>query len=307
MASIKTLPKSDFRLSLPPLPVIGALLLVYVIWGSTYLGGAIALESYPAFILVYTRLLIAIVILLALLKFRHVPFPPFRLMLNAVLVGGLMFGGGAGLVAFAQQNGVASGLASLGVAAVPLWATIFASIFGYRPSRLEVVGLVVGISGVGILNLEQGMQSQPLGATALLVGPTLWAFGSMFSNRLTMPKGLMGTVFQMLGGSIVLIMMSILSHEQFPTEPSLGSTAALVLLAIFGTLIAFSAYMYLVRTVRPTLATSYAYVNPVIAVILGIVLLAEQISPTGILAMVVIVTGVILLMLGKHQRSTDSH
>lgn len=306
MASIKTLPKSDFRLSLPPLPVIGALILVYIIWGSTYLGGAIALESYPAFMVVSSRLMIAMVILMAILKIKHVPFPPIRHMLNAVFIGGLMFGGGAGLVSFAQHNGVSSGLASLGVAAVPLWATIFASVLGYRPSRLEVVGLVVGISGVAILNLEHGMQSQPLGATALLIGPTLWAFGSMFSNRLTMPKGLMGTVFQMMGGSIVLIVMSIVSHEQFPPQPSVRSTLALLLLAIFGTLIAFSAYMYLVRTVRPTLATSYAYVNPVIAVVLGIVLLAEQISSTGILAMVVIVTGVILLMMGKHARNSES-
>ena len=303
MASIKALPKSVFALNLPPLPVIVALLLVYVIWGSTYLGGAIALESYPAFIVVYTRLLIATFILLVILKLRHVPFPPVRLMLNAAIVGGMMFGGGAGLVSFAQEHGVASGLASLGVAAVPLWATIFAALFGDRPSRLEVVGLAVGISGVAILNMENGMQSQPLGATALLIGPTLWAFGSMFSKRLTMPQGLMGNVFQMIGGSIVLIIMSLLSHEQFPAEPSTRSTLALLLLAVFGTLIAFSAYMYLVRTVRPTLATSYAYVNPVIAVILGIMLLAEHITSTGIVAMVVIVTGVVLLMMGKQQRA----
>jgi len=303
MASIKTLPKSEIGLNLPPLPVIGALILVYIIWGSTYLGGAIALESYPAFIVVYTRLLIATVILMVILKLRHVPLPPMRQMLNAAVIGGMMFGGGAGLVSFAQQNGVASGLASLGVAAVPLWATIFAFIFGDRPSRLEVVGLVIGISGVAILNMEHGMQSQPIGATALLIGPTLWAFGSMFSKRLTMPQGLMGTVFQMMGGSVVLIVMSLLNHEQFPAEPSLRSTLALILLAIFGTLIAFTAYMYLVRTVRPTLATSYAYVNPVIAVVLGIILLAEQISSTGMLAMFVIVTGVILLMMGKQQRS----
>jgi drug/metabolite transporter (DMT)-like permease len=302
MTSVKIVSKPILGLNLPPLPVIGALLLVYIIWGSTYLGGAIALESYPAFMVVGIRLMIATFILMTLLKLRHVPFPPVRQMVNAAFIGGLMFGGGAGLVSFAQQNGVASGLTSLGVAAVPLWATIFASIFGYRPSRLEVVGLMIGISGVAILNMEHGMQSQPVGATALLIGPTLWAFGSMFSKRLTMPQGLMGTVFQMMGGTTVLFMMSVLSHEQFPVAPSLRSTLALVLLAIFGTLIAFSAYMYLVRTVRPTLATSYAYVNPVIAVLLGILLLSEHITSTGILAMIVIVTGVILLMIGKHQR-----
>lgn len=301
MATSKTLVSPKIGITLPPLPVIGALISIYIIWGSTYLGGAIALESYPPFILVATRLSIAIVIMLAALKIRRVPFPPVRQALNAAFIGGLMFGGGAGLVAFAQQQGVASGLASLGVAAVPLWATMFAFLFGYRPSKLEVIGLMVGISGVAILNMENGMQSQPIGAIALLVGPMLWAFGSMFSNRLTMPKGFMGTVFQMIGGATVLIVMSLVRGEQFPTEPTLPATIALILLAIFGTLVAFSAYMYLVRTVRPALATSYAYVNPVIAVMLGIVLLAEQITPTGIVAMIVIVTGVVLVMLGKNR------
>lgn len=300
MASINTLRKTTFNISLPPLPVIGALLAIYIIWGSTYLGGAIALESYPAFMLVAIRLLFSTVILLIMLKVKKVSFPPRRQMLNAGFIGAMMFGGGAGLVAFAQHQGVASGLASLGVAAVPIWATIFASVFGYRPSRLEIMGLIIGISGVAILNMENGMQSQPLGAIALLVGPMLWAFGSMFSKRLTMPQGLMGTVFQMIGGGVILLVMSFVRGEQFPSEPTVGATVALILLAIFGTLVAFSAYMYLVRTVRPALATSYAYVNPVIAVMLGIVLLAEQITPVGILAMVVIVTGVILVMMGKN-------
>lgn len=306
MASTKTLVTPRVNMTLPPLPVMGALIAVYIIWGATYLGGAIALESYPPFMLVAIRLSIAIVFMLTMLIVKRVQFPPVRQMINAAFIGGLMFGGGAGLVAFAQQQGVASGLASLGVAAVPLWATLFASFFGYRPSKLEIIGLTIGISGVAILNMENGMQSQPLGALALLTGPMLWAFGSMFSNRLTMPKGFMGTVFQMMGGALVLVVMSLLRGEQFPIEPSLGATAALILLAIFGTLVAFSAYMYLVRTVRPALATSYAYVNPVIAVMLGIVLLAEQISPTGILAMVVIVTGVVLVMMGKSNTKRES-
>ena len=302
MALTKTFRNSTSNITLPPVPVMTTLFAVYIIWGSTYLGGAIALQSYPPFMLVAIRLFIALVILLIVLKLKHTPFPPIRQMINAAVIGCLMFGGGAGLVAFAQQQGVASGLASLGVAAVPIWATIFASLFGHRPSRLEIIGLVIGIMGVAILNMENGMQSQPTGAIALLIGPMLWAFGSMSSNRVTMPKGLMGTVFQMTGGCSILIIMSFINGEHFPADPSLGATLALLLLAIFGTLVAFTAYMYLVRTVRPTLATSYAYVNPVIAVMLGIILLAEQITPTGLLAMVVIVTGVVLLMLGKHQK-----
>ena len=299
MASIRTTHKPALNVGLPSLPVIITLFTVYIIWGSTYLVGAIALESFPPFMLVALRLFFAMCILITVLKLRHIPLPPVREMLNAAFIGGLMFGGGAGLVAFAQKEGVASGLASLGVAAVPIWATIFASILGYRPGKLEMLGLFIGISGVGILNMENGMQSQPLGAIALLTGPMLWAFGSMFSNRLKMPTGLMATVFQMIGGALILVAMSFFRGETLPAEPSIRSIMALIYLTILGTLVAFSAYMYLVRTVRPAMATSYAYVNPVIAVVLGISILAEQITSVGILAMVVIITGVVLVMLGK--------
>lgn len=299
MANMKALRKPNVSISLPPPFVMTALIAVYLIWGSTYLAGAYALESFPPFMLVASRLFFATVILITTLKVRGVAFPPVRQMLNAMMIGGLMFGGGAGLVAVAQGMGVASGLASLAVAAVPIWATIFASFLGYRPTKIEMVGLTIGISGVALLNMENGLQSQPFGALILLIGPMLWAFGSMMSNRLTMPKGFMGTVFQMTGGFLVLAVLSFLSGERFPTEPSTISTIAIVYLTIFGTLVAFSAYMYLVRTVRPALATSYAYVNPVIAVVLGMSLRAEPITSLGILAMVVIVTGVVLVMMGK--------
>jgi drug/metabolite transporter (DMT)-like permease len=299
MASTKALHKSSIRFSFPPPMVIISLIAVYLIWGSTYLGSAYALESFPSFMLVAIRLFFGVLILLVVLKVRGVPFPSVRQSVNAMFIGGLMFGGGAGLVATAQGLGVASGLASLAVAAVPIWATIFASFLGHRPSKIEVVGLVVGISGVVLLNMENGLQSQPLGAMILLIGPMLWAFGSMMSNRLVMPKGFMGTAFQMIGGFFVLLLLSLVRGEHFPSEPSSVSMVAMVYLTLFGTLIGFSAYMYLVRTVRPALATSYAYVNPVIAVMLGIVLRSELITPLGILAMVVIVLGVLLVMIGK--------
>ena len=299
MARSKSLGKPTPSIPIPPLPVIAALLAVYLIWGSTYLGGAVALQSYPPFMLTAIRLLGSLVILLAALRLRRTARPTRREITHALITGALMFGGGAGLVALAQDLGVASGLASLGVAAVPIWATIFASFFGHRPQMLEGLGLLIGIAGIAILNLENGMQAQPLGAFVLLLGPMLWAFGSMLSNRLPLPAGLSGTFFQMIGGCIALLLLSALRGEQFPAAPSLLATASLVYLTVFGTLVAFSAYMYLVRTVRPALATSYAYVNPVIAVILGIALLAEPLTAVGILAMTVIVTGVVLVMFGR--------
>lgn len=300
MTLAKTLFKPGLQIHLPPtLSVAIALLTIYLIWGSTYLATAIALESYPPFMLIAIRLLVSIAILLPGLKRRQSAQLSPRQILNAAVTGGLMFGGGAGLVALAQDLGVASGLTSLAAAAVPIWATLFAFFVGHRPGALELVGLMIGIGGVALLNMENGMQAQPLGAIVLIIGPMVWAFGAVMSNRLAMPSGRLGIALQMTGGFMALALISLLRGEQFPIAPSLMATAMLAYLALFGTLVAFSAYMYLVRTVRPALANSYAYVNPAIAVMLGIWFLSESVSAVGVLAMAVIVAGVILVMIGK--------
>lgn len=299
MAFVKTALKPGLPVQLPPPPVAAALLAVYLIWGSTYLASAVALESYPPFMLIAMRLLVSIVILLPSVKWRKTARPSPRQALNAALTGALMFGGGAGLVALAQDLGVASGLTSLAAAGVTIWATLFAAFFGHRPGALELLGLVIGISGVAILNMENGMQAQPLGALVLVIGPMLWAFGAVMSSRLSIPSGRLGIAWQMAGGLAALALISWLRGETFPSDPSPMATAALLYLGVFGTLAAFSAYMFLVRQVRPALANSYAYVNPIIAVILGAWLLAEAVSAVGILAMTVIVAGVVLVMIGK--------
>ena len=298
MSASKSLPKPFFQLHLPAIRVAAALCVTYLIWGSTYLGAAIVLESYGPFMLTAIRLVVAIVILFTVLKVRSARFPSARLMLNAAITGALMFAG-AGMVALGQDVGVTSGLASLAVGAVPIWATLIAFFFGHRPGQIEVLGLAIGICGVAILNMDSGMQAQPLGALILLIGPMLWAFGSVLSSRLSLPSGFMAVLFQMMGGMASLIIISFMRGEQFPVNPSPLSTVTLIYLAVIGTLVGFSAYMYLVRTVRPALATSYAYVNPVIAVILGAWLLAEAVTSTGILAMLVIITGVVMVMIGK--------
>lgn len=286
--------------NLPSLSVIIALIIVYLIWGSTYLGVRIALESYPPFIMTAIRLFISGLVIIGVLVVRGTALPSRRQILNAAFIGSLMFGGGAGLVAYAEQW-VSSGLASLAVAAVPIWASIFAGFLGRWPGKLEWIGLLIGISGVALLNMENGMQANPMGAIVLLIGPMLWALGSMISRRIDMPQGFMAVTFQLLGGALALLVMSILVGESITETPTLKATLVLAYLTIFGTLLAFSAYMYLVQTVRPALATSYAYVNPVIAVLLGVIVLAENITPIGILAMFVILTGVVLVIFAKER------
>lgn len=298
MSTSRILRKPVWLISMPPWRVIAALSTVYIVWGSTYLGAAYALESYPPFMLTALRLLIAIGILFTTLRLRRAAFPARRQLVNAAFTGALMFSG-AGMVALGQELGVSSGLASVAVAAVVIWATIFASLFGHRPGRVEMYGLVIGIAGVALLNFEQGMQANPLGALILVIGPVIWAFGSMISNRLAMPTGIISVMFQMIGGLFALTLLSLLRGEQLPSDPSATASLALAYLGAIGTLVGFSAYMYLVRNVRPALATSYGYVNPVIAVILGISLRGESITHIGVLAMVVIISGVGLVMIGK--------
>lgn len=303
MASTKTFNQPPLQNKLLSQPVLIALFSVYVIWGATDLGNEFALQSYPPFMLVALRLLLATVILIGFLKLRGVPFPPMNQMLTAVVIGGLMFGGRSGFLAFARAQGLGEGITSLGIATIPLWAILFALFFGYRPSKLELLGVVIGLGGIMVLNIENDWQSDPITIVILLIAPMLWSFGSMYRTHWRMPDGFMAPAFQMMGGCIVLTVMSFLRGEQFPAEPTLQATTALLFLSVAGTLVAFTAYMYLVRTVNPGLATSYAYVNPIVAVLFEIALFGEFLSSTGLLAMVVIGVSVVLVMIGKSRAS----
>jgi drug/metabolite transporter (DMT)-like permease len=278
--------------------IVLALLALYVIWGSTYLGMRIALESMPAFMMAGIRFIVAGGTLYGFLRLRHVPSPTRSQWLGAALVGTLMLVCGNGGVNFAEQW-VASGLAAVAVSAVPLWAAFFFGFLGRWPKRWEWLGLALGFVGVVLLNLEQGMWASPIGAITLLIAPMCWALGSALSSRVSLPGGLMSSAAQLLVGGIILLAISLLTGERLHSIPTWRSLAALSYLIIFGSLVAFSAYGYLLRRVRPALATSYAYVNPVVAVGLGIGLAGEHITLLGIGAMFIILTGVGLVSLGK--------
>jgi drug/metabolite transporter (DMT)-like permease len=278
-----------------------ALLATYVVWGSTYLVVRFTIDSIPPFMLTALRSVIASVVLLSLGMMRGNQIRDKMEIRNAAIVGVLLFGGGAGLVAFSEKW-VASGLAALGVAVVPIWASIFVGLWGKWPSRLEGVGLVIGLVGLFLLHRDNGMQANPIGAASLIAGPMLWALGSMLSRRLPMPDGMTGTGVQLLSGALFLFVISIGLGEQIKGFPTTQALLGLAYLTVMSSILTFSAYMYLVRTVRPVLATSYAYVSPVLAVLLGVVLAAETITPIGIVAMVVILIGVVVLAFGKERK-----
>src|SRR3989442_3508133 len=267
--------------------IILSLLSLYFVWGGTYLGIRIALQSFPPFILAGVRQLSAGILLYIFLRIRKNAPPTRSQWLAAILVGGLLLVIGNGGVGFAEQW-VSSGLAALALGAIPLWTALFSGLFGRWPTRIEWFGLGLGFSGLVLLNLENGLHANPIGAIVLLIAPMSWALGSILSQHLPSPKGLMASASQMLAGGVLLFVVGFATGEHMTSMPGPRPLAAMAYLIIGGSLVAFSAYGYLLRHVRPALATSYAYVNPLVGVGLGVAVAGEQITMIRLLAMLTV-------------------
>ena len=281
--------------------VLLSLFMLYIVWGSTYLAMRFALESFSPFLMAGIRFVIAGTILYTFLRMRGVAAPTRPQILGSTIIGILLLAGGNGGVSFAEQW-VSSGLAAVGIAAVPLWSALFIGLMGRWPKRIEWVGLGLGFIGVIFLNLENGVWANPIGGIALLLAPMCWALGSALSSRVSLPPGLMASATQMLIGGTFLLVLGLLLGERIHSVPTANAVWAMLFLIFFGSLIAFSAYGYLLRNVRPALATSYAYVNPAVAVGLGVLFAGEHITLIGVLAMVVILVGVGLVSLGRDRK-----
>jgi drug/metabolite transporter (DMT)-like permease len=270
------------------------LLALYVVWGSTYLAMHFALESFAPFTMAGLRFLLAGSVLLLALRLRGHALPTRRQWGASALTGFLLLTVGNGAVAVGEQT-LPSGIAAVIVGSMPLWAALFAGLWGQWPGRAERWGLALGFVGIVLLNAGGGLSGSLVGATALLIAPASWAFGSVWSRRLPMPPGLMATAAQMLCGGAFALLLSRVLREPLPLAPTPRALGAFLYLVVFGSLVAFSAYGYLLRNARPALATSYAYVNPAVAVLLGVVFAGESLSPWTLVAMGVILAAVLLL------------
>jgi drug/metabolite transporter (DMT)-like permease len=162
---------------------------------------------------------------------------------------------------------------------------------------------MIGFIGVIVLNLGTGLSGSRIGALALIVAAMSWAFGSIWSRRQQMPPGPMNTAAQMLCASVALLLVSFLQGERMPAHPTLRATLAIGYLAIFGSIIAFSAFLYVLKHARPALATTYAYVNPPVAVLFGIVMVGEKIGPYDLLGMAIILVGVGVITLARVRKA----
>ena len=281
--------------------VVLALIALYFVWGSTFLAMRFAMESFPPFLMAAIRFLAAGVLLYGWLLWRGGVAPHRQQWTGAAIVGTLLLAVGNGGVAYAEQT-VSSGIAALMIATVPLWTAIFASFWNEKPHAREWLGVLVGTAGIAILNLGENLQASPLGAVVLLLAAASWAFGSLWGKRLAMPSGAMASAAQMLAGGAVLLVASFVAGESWPAEVSTKSVLAIVYLILFGSFVAYSAYLFLLKHVRPALATSYAFVNPVVAMFLGAVLADEVIGRPEVIALVIIVIGVSLVLPWKRNQ-----
>ncbi len=293
-----TPPSVPSALLRPALLVPAALLALYLVWGSTYLAIRIAVASWPPFLLAAVRFLGAGIALYAFLRWRGMAAPTPRQWRNCAWSGALLLGLGNGLVCYAEQD-VASGLAAVAVASMPLFAAVFGGLYGKWPHRGEWLGLAVGFAGVVILNFGGGMAGAPLGALALVVAAAAWAFGSIWSQQRDMPAPAMNTAAQMLTAGVMLLVFAFAIGERWPSAAPAAAHLALLYLAVFGSIVGFSAYLYVLGHVRPALATSYAYVNPPVAVLIGAWLGGEIVHGSDLVAMAVILAGVAIIALTR--------
>lgn len=281
--------------------ILLALLGVYLIWGSTYLAMRFAIEAMPPLLMAGVRYVAAGLIIVAVLRWRGQPWPSGRQCRNAGVIGVLLLLGGNGLVGLALEQGVSSGMSALVVGVTPLFALLFASFWGGRATGREWVGILVGLAGLVLLNFGRELAASPLAGGLLVLAALSWAFGSMWSKHLDMPAGFMASALEMVLGGLVLLLVSALRGEALLEPPTAKAWWALAYLVFVGAILGFSAYVYLLQNVRPALATSYAYVNPVVAVGLGVWLAGERVDMMELIAMAVILAGVVLVCLPSRQ------
>ncbi len=272
-----------------------SLLALYFFWGATYLAMFFAIESFTPFMMAAIRFSLAGGMLYVFLRWRGYAAPRPNEWLGALVVGVLLLSIGNVAVAIAQKT-VSTSAVAMAVATVPLWIGLFSTLWGESHSRREWTGILLGMVGAIVLASGGALRASPGGALLILLATVSWAFGSVWAKHLPMPAGVMGSAAQMLMGGAVLIVLCLLQGEPWPASISDKSLWAMIFLIFFGSIIAYSAYQYLLKTVRPALATSNTFVNPIVAMFLGVWLANEIVDAQEIVALVIIIFGVLLVM-----------
>ena len=306
---------TDRRPPAPRAQLIAAFAAVYLIWGSTFLAIRYAIETMPPLLMAGTRFIIAGALLYAWGAIRERARPTRAQWVGTAIVGSLLLAGGNGAVSWSEQF-VPSGLAALVVANTPLFMVLFewARRGGDRPTPAVIAGLALGFLGLVLLvgpgDLLGVSSVDPRSAIVLMFGTLAWAFGSIYSRSLRMPESArLSTGMQMLSGGTVLIVGGLLLGEGPRVDLggiSLKSALALLYLIVFGAIIGFTAYIWLLTATTAARVSTYAYVNPVVALLLGWLLADEPLNARTILAAGVILAGVAVITVARSGRATST-
>lgn len=296
------------------LPIGAALIAVYIFWGGTYVAMKFAIETLPPFMMAGIRFITAGVIVYVWQIFRGVEKPQAIHWKNATIVGGLLLLGGNGGVVWSEQM-VPSGMAAIIVATVPLWMALLVWLWqgGNRPRGMVFAGLVLGFIGIILLVKNSGgdvsnTSSQWIGYIALVFASIAWATGSVYSRVAKLPSSsFMAIAMQMLTGGLLCLLFGLLTGEaaRFDlAQVSMHSALAVGYLIFFGSIVGFSAYIWLLKVADPTMVSTYAYVNPVVAVILGWALAGEQMTIRDGIGAIIILLAVIIITKANSQKSS---
>lgn len=283
--------------------IVAALFCTYFIWGSTYLAIRFGIESFPPFLMAGVRFTVAGLILYVVMRMLGAPNPDKKQWLGASVVGILLPALGNGTVCYVQQT-VSSSVAALSIATAPIWMAVFSSFWGHHINAREWLGIAIGFMGIVLLNFGGSFSGDYMSAFLLVFAAAAWSFGSVWGKHLPMPRGLIASAMQMLTGGLTLLVASAVAGESWPHAVSAKSWGALLFLIVLGSLIAYSAYQYLLRTVRPLVASSNTFVNPAVAFAAGIWFAGEHVTGMELIALAVILVGV-FLVLSATQQSTD--
>jgi drug/metabolite transporter (DMT)-like permease len=233
------------------------------------------------------------------MRYLGSPNPTQKQWLGASAVGILLPVFGNGTVTYVQQT-VSSSMAALAISTAPIWMAIFSSLYGHKINAREWLGIAVGFVGIALLNFGGSLHGDYLSAFLLIFAAASWSLGSVLGKHIAMPPGLMGAACQMLTGGLVMLAVSALHGDTWPAQISAKSWGALVFLVVLGSLVAYSAYMYLLKTVRPLVASSNTFVNPVVAFAVGIWFAGETVTSSEYAALGVILVGVYLVLTAEN-------
>ena len=276
---------------------------LYFIWGSTYMAIKFAIDTMPPFLMASSRFLAAGLILFGISRVKSDEKIEYKHWKSAFITGGLLLLGGNGGVVYAELY-LPSGITALLISAVPIWFVILNWLLpkGEKPTVRTIIGVLVGFSGMYYLIQPFNGETQDInliGVGSLMLATFLWALGSVYSGKIDIPRSkLTAAGMQMIGGGVLLLLFSLVTGDFFKFDPAAVTTKSLVSLVylfIFGSMVAYTAYIWLLDTVGSALTATYAYVNPVIAVFLGWIFAGEELNSRIILATLIIIASVAII------------